>query len=307
MGRSLSDVRRKMKAVKSTRQVTKAMELVAASKMRKAVQSAHMLRSYALAGWRILQNIAAVHQTAHPFLTQRPVKKVLVVLLTSDRGLCGSFNSHICKAAERYLIRATETKAGEKTDFVAVGKKGQQFLRRTGSPIVAAFPAFSNHPTFRDVLPLCRFIIESFKRGDYDHVVCIYSRFRSALTQEVDIKVLLPLTETELQTMAHALLGKKSEDISTDRTSAPDQEFIFEPSATEVLDVILPQLTEVQIYQAILENAASEHSARMVAMHNASDNASDILDDLTLMYNQTRQAGITAELSELSATTAALS
>ncbi len=305
MARSLRDIRRKMKAVKSTRQVTKAMELVAASKMRKAVQNAQMLRSYALSGWKILQRIAQVHPTIHPFLAQKPIKNVLVVLLTSDRGLCGSLNAHVCKGAERYLRRATDKHVGEKTDFVAVGNKGQQFLRRMGSPVVAAFPAFSNHPSFRDVLPLSRLIIDSFKKGDYDHVVFIYPRFRSALVQEVEVKVLLPLSPSDLKSMALEVMGSRTEatdDVQDDEV----MEYKFEPSADEVLDVILPQLTEVQIYQAVLEAAASEHSARMVAMRNATDNASDILDDLTLTYNQTRQANITSELAELSGAAAAL-
>ncbi len=305
MARSLRDIRRKIKAVKSTRQVTKAMELVAASKMRRAVQNAHLLRQYAIGAWKILRRIGSTG-IDHPFLRQRPIKDVLVVVLTSDRGLCGSLNTHVLRATEKYLLRARAL-VGGRTDFVGVGRKGQQYLARAGQKVVAAFPAYSNHPTFRDVIPLMRFIIDAFKKSEYDHVVLVYPHFISALVQETEIKVLLPLSTDDLQKLAFSMMegGKLEAEVAAANVDAA-QEFLFEPAASEVLDVILPQLTEIQIYQAILEAAASEHSARMVAMRNASDNASEILDGLTLTYNQTRQANITGELAELSAGAAAL-
>lgn len=304
MARGLRDIRRKMKAVKSTRQVTKAMELVAGSKMRRAVQNAQMLREYATGAWKILERIAEAHPDLHPFLKEQPTKNVLVVLMSSDRGLCGSLNTHVFRAAERYIRSMPPRKEG-RTDFVAVGRKGQQFLARQKLPIIGAFPAYSNHPKFRDVLPLSKLIADSYAKGEYDHVVLMYPGFVSALVQEIDIKVLLPLSKSELKEMAASLIERKR--AKTEDKAQKIQEFLFEPSAQDVLNAIVPQLTEIQVYQAILESAASEHSARMVAMRNASDNASDILDDLTLTYNQTRQAAITAELSELSAATAALS
>ena len=305
MARSLRDIRRKIKAVKSTRQVTKAMELVAASKMRRAVQNAQMLREYALGAWKILQRVGKSASVQHPFLEHRPIQNVLVVLVTSDRGLCGSLNTHVIKACEKYLLRA-KSLTHSKTDFVAVGRKGQQFLARSGQKIAAAFPAYSNHPKFRDILPLTKFILDSFRKGEYDHVVVVYPHFVSALVQEVDVKVLLPLTEDALRDLAMSMTEDENSKREVTEAVTGAVDFLFEPSAEEVLDVILPQLTEIQLYQAILEASASEHSARMVAMRNASDNASDILDDLTLTYNQTRQAGITAELAELSGAAAAL-
>lgn len=305
MARSLRDIRRKMKAVKSTRQVTKAMELVAASKMRRAVQNAQLLRQYAIGAWKILRRIGSTG-LSHSFLRQRNIKDVLIVVLTSDRGLCGSLNTHILRSTDKYLARAKGLTSG-RTDFVAVGRKGQQYLTRSGQKVVATFPAYSNHATFRDVVPLMRFVIDAFKKGEYDHVVLIYSHFISALVQETELKVLLPLSPDDLQKLASSMMqgGKLAEEVALTNFDE-SQEFLFEPSAEEVLDVILPQLTEVQIYQAVLEAAASEHSARMVAMRSASDNASEILDDLTLTYNQTRQANITGELAELSAGAAAL-
>ncbi len=309
MAQSLRDLRRKMKAIKSTRQVTKAMELVAASKMRRAVMNAQVLRRYALTAWTILRKIAHAHPGRHPFLEVRPAKRTLVVVLTSDRGLCGSLNTHLFRAVSQYIKSSKEMRAGAELDFVAVGRKGQQFLSRAGHKVVAAFPALSNHPKFKDALPVARVAIDGFLEGTYDHVVLIYSSFLSALVQEASVKVLLPFSEDELKAMVTQMFQRKrlskEEEIGLE-AKMPDTEYVFEPTEADVLNRILPQLTELQLYQAVLETTASEHSARMVAMRNASDNASDILDDITLTYNQTRQAGITAELSELSASKAAL-
>lgn len=296
-----------MKAIKSTRQVTKAMELVAASKMRRAVNNAQMLRRYALSAWRILENLAEVHPGLHPYLTERPAKKILAILFTSDRGLCGSLNAQMFRMASHYLKEVKALPEFEMLSFIAIGKKGQQFLARSGEDVVAAFPALSNHPAFRDILPIARIATEGFLDGSWDSVVLLYSDFISAIAQEPTAKVLLPFTKSNLKTMLLSIIQRRhtrSEDLMKEEESVA--EYVFEPSQDEILRTILPQLTEMQVFQTVLEATASEHSARMVAMRNASDNASDILDDLTLTYNQTRQAGITAELAELSASKAAL-
>ncbi|MSR67858.1 ATP synthase F1 subunit gamma [Candidatus Peribacteria bacterium] len=304
MARNLRDIRRKMKAVKSTRQVTKAMELVAGSKMRRAVQNAQTLRQYADTAWRILERIGSSNAGIHEFFTEKPIENVLVLVISSDRGLCGSLNSHLFRTVAQYIEGVKNVPTFKNIEFVAVGRKGQQFLARTGHKIVAAFPAFSNHPMFRDILPVSKLVFDAFKKGQYDHVVVLYPSFVSALVQEPAAKALLPFSENELKNMALQLHSKKPKKVASKEHATT--EFLFEPSSREVLNAILPQLTEIQIFQAILEACASEHSARMVAMRNASDSASDILDDLTLTYNQTRQAGITAELAELSAGAAAL-
>jgi F-type H+-transporting ATPase subunit gamma len=307
MARSLRDIRRKMKAIRSTRQVTKAMELVAASKMRKAVQNTQMLRRYARTASRILESIAEVHPDLHPYLTERPSEKILAVLFTSDRGLCGSLNAQLFRAGISYIRSLKNLPSFQSLEWIAVGKKGQQFLARSGESVTAAFPALSNHPTFQDTLPIVRLITEGFVSGKYDQVVLVYTDFVSALLQESTVKVLLPFSKTALKEMLESLLPKKGSGKREAISGKSEvKEYLFEPSQSEILKVILPQLTEVQVYQAVLEAAASEHSARMVAMRNASDNASDILDDLTLTANQTRQAGITAEISEISGAKAAL-
>jgi len=307
MARNLRDIRRKMKAIKSTHQVTKAMELVAASKMRRAVGNAQKLRHYALTAWHILQKLASVQPELHPYLQEREPKKILAVLFTPDRGLCGNLNAQLLRTTSQYLKGLKDLKTFEQIDFIAVGKKGQQFLPRLKQNIIAAFPGFSGYPAFKDVLPITRLATESFLAGTYDHVSLIYPDFISAIAQESTVKVLLPFSRTGLKQMLLGLLPRKYRRETEEAMDRLDvNEYLFEPDQDEILRTILPQLTEIQVYQAVLESAASEHSARMVAMRNASDNASDILDSLTLTYNQTRQAGITAELAELSATAAAL-
>ena len=293
-----------MKAIRSTRQVTKAMELVAASKMRRAVQNAHMLRHYAFTAWKILQAMAKVHPGIHPYLIERPPKNILAVLFTSDRGLCGSLNAQMFRMVGNYCKGLATIPGFEKLSFIVVGKKGQQFLQRTSQDIVAAFPALSSSARFHDILPIVRIATESFLNGTYDSVVLLYPDFISALVQAPTAKVLLPFTPSELKAMIESLSQRRRSE--HEEGENPTAEYLFEPSQEEVLNTILPQLTEMQVFQALLEATASEHSARMVAMRSASDNASDLLDDLSLTYNQTRQAGITAEIAELSASKAAL-
>ena len=308
MAGSLRDIRRKMKGIRSTRQVTKAMELVAASKMRRAVQNAVGLRNFALASWHILLRVAKRNRDLHPALTARPVKKVLCILFTSDRGLTGSLGAQVLKSAAEY-IRSLQALSGfESVEFIAIGRKGQQFLARAGQKVIAAFPAFSNHPKLRDIAPAAKMASDAFASGAYDHITLLYPDFLSALAQKPTVKVLLPFSDSALRDMIKSLGIDPGSNRSEAELKASDAEaqYIFEPSETAVLDAILAQITELQIYQALLEAVASEHSARMVAMRSATDNASAILDDLTLTYNQTRQAGITTELSELSAAKAAL-
>ncbi len=206
------------------------------------------------------------------------------------------------------ILKGLKEMAGfESVSFIAIGKKGQQFLARTQQKVVAAFPAFSVQPSFRDILPVARLALQGFNAGTFDHVMIMYSDFISALSQLPAARMLLPLSHSDLRTMIEGLQPKRDTVTSEEeKATGPSAQYVFEPSPEEVLSTLLPQVTELQIYQALLEAAASEHSARMVAMRNATDSATDIIDDLTLMYNQTRQAKITSELAELSAGAAAL-
>lgn len=310
MPRSLRDIRRKMKAITSTRQVTKAMELVAASKMRRAVQHAQALRRYALHAWDILLSIGRAHAKGHTFIMQRKVKNVLGIVFTSDRGLCGSLNAQLLRSLQHYIKSVSSLGSFESMEFITVGKKGHQMLTRQGKKVVATFPSLSNHPTIKDVLPITKLAMDEFRKGTYDHVVLVYTDFISPVVQQASVKVLLPFSPSEVREVLESLAERrrrtKEEQELMHTEMRKDQEYLFEPSPEEVMDVILPQLTETQVFQAVLESVASEHSARMLAMHNATDNASEILDDITLSYNQTRQANITAELAELSGAAAAL-
>jgi len=297
-----------MKGIKSTRQVTKAMELVAASKMRRAVSNAIELRRFALASWHILLRVSRRNPMSHPALRKRPVQKVLAVLYTSDRGLTGAMGTQILKATAEYIASLKGISSFESIDFIALGRRGQQFLARAGQNVIAAFPAFSNHPKLRDVAPVAKMVSDAFNAETYDHVALIYPDFISALSQKPTVKVLLPFTDSELREMVKSL-GINPESVRAEselKTTDESAQYLFEPSEGEVLSVALSQITELQVYQALLEAVASEHSARMVAMRSATDNATAILDDLTLTYNQTRQANITSELAELSASKAAL-
>jgi F-type H+-transporting ATPase subunit gamma len=313
---SLRDLRRKMKAIQSTRQVTHAMELVAASKMRRAVESADRLRRYAWTAYRILERIAGHHPSLHPYLAGKLPINVLGILFTSDRGLCGSLNATLFRKTAQYISGLKTIPSFKEIQWIAVGKKGRQFLTRMGQNVTAAFPALSNRPTFKDILPIARMAQDAFLEGAVDHVVLIYTDFHSALRQTPASKVLLPLSRDELKDMLESLSQRGGKEASPRReahggqrgeaSEGRPQEYLFEPNPKEIAETIIPKLTESQVFQAVLETAASEHSSRMVAMKNATDSATDLLDDLRLTYNQTRQANITRELAELSASKVAL-
>lgn len=305
MAKGTREIRRKIKSVKSTRQITKAMELVSASKMRRAVANTLALRPYARLAQALLGNLADKSKNSkemkHGLLESREVKRVLVIVISPDRGLCGGLNTQLMRKMTDYLKKDE----GKDISFVAVGKKAQDFLRRTGKSVIAAYNGMSNNPTLRDTYPISRMALQDFINGTYDKVVIVYTDFISAINQKPSVRRLLPLSTQALDEMIQEIDSKHRVDIEAE--SARFAEYKFEPSPEKVLEMLLPRLTEMQVYQAILEATASEHSARMFAMRNASDNAAEFISDLTLTYNQLRQASITAELAEISAGMAALS
>lgn len=306
MAKGTREIRRKIKSIKNTRQITKAMELVAASKMRRAVANTVALRPYARLAQALLQNLAdKTSETLHPLLAKREVKKVLIIVFATDRGLCGGLNAQLFRKLMEYVNTEKKKSNPPELSFIAVGKKAQDFLRRTGQQVIAAYPAMSNHPTLKDTFAISRMILQDFSVGTYDKVMLIYTDFISAINQKPTVRRLLPLSRAALEEMLEGIETKTHHgDIATEQ--AAFTEYIIEPSPDRVLEMLLPRLTEMQIYQAVLEAGASEHSARMFAMRNATDNATEFIDDLTLMYNQLRQASITAELAEISAGRAAL-
>lgn len=278
------------------------MELVAASKMRKAMQSVLGTRPYARLAWNAVVSIGSKIDTSlHPLLRERKeVKRVLLLLLTSDRGLAGGFNTNIVRKTLEQIRMLGE---GVEIQTICIGKRGGDAMRRANQPILASFTDITNNTKFEEVLPIGRMVIHEFTKGDFDRVLIAYTDFISAITQKPIILELLPLGTPE-QTKA---LGNMNEvDEKSESSIASVSEYTFEPSPQAVLDRILPRLVETMVYQAVLESAASEHSSRMMAMRSASDAAGDMIDSLTFAYNQARQAGITQEIAEISSGKAAL-
>jgi F-type H+-transporting ATPase subunit gamma len=282
---SLRDIRRRIKSVKNTRQITKAMELVAASKMKKAQQAALAGRPYAQLMADMLAALAGrTDESLHPFLVRREVKVRGILLVTSDKGLAGPLNANLFKLV-------TELKGTVK--FVAIGRKGAQFLARTRRDVVAEFSVPDRVP-FSDVKTVVEFMMKMYLEGQIDTLEVIYPRFRNTLVQEPTVRPLLPLTNVR-DFVAHL----RSE--SGGGKQLDDRDMLFEPNAQTVLEALLPFYVNRYIYQLILSAKASEHSARMVAMKTAKDNATKLIGDLTLEYNKARQAGITQEILEIAA------
>lgn len=291
------DIQRRLKSVRSIKKITRAMELVAASKMRKSVSRVISTRAYAESAWQlVMELIPRTNPSHHPLLAERPVKKAAIVVISSNRGLCGAFNLNVVHKALQ-LVR-TEGWSGDNVDFITFGKKGSQILTTLKRHIVADYPKDDITDTVADILPVSREIIDGFIAHRYDEVCLAYTDFRSSLRQESRIRHLLPLVKPS------RFLGQVGE--RPDTNAADFSEFLFEPSRDLVLQALLPRLIEVQVFQAVLESEASEHSARMLAMRNATESAIEMIDTLTLAYNQARQAGITAELAEISAATIAV-
>lgn len=284
---STRDIRRRIKSVKNTRQITKAMELVAASKMKKAQQAALASRPYAqLMGNMLAALSTRVDESFHPFLAQRPVKTRGILLVSTDKGLCGPLNSNLFRLV-------TEIKTPAK--FYAVGRKGAQFLARTKRDMVADFQVSDRVP-FADVKVIVQFMIKQFLEGVIDTIEVIYPRYKNTLVQESIVRPVLPLVN-----LRAFLAAAHADSAGAAATTVDDREISFEPNAQQVLEALLPFYVDRVIYQFILSAKASEHSARMVAMKTAKDNATKILGELTLEYNKARQAAITQEILEIAA------
>jgi len=299
------DIKRRIKSIGSTKKVTKAMEMVSAAKMRKAVGNVLSSRSYANLAWDLVRNLASKTESRfHPLLEHsQDIKKVAVVLITSNRGLCGGFNSQIIQKTIHYIKE--QQNLNRQVDLIILGKKGGDFIAKRGYNLIAQFEKLDITTNVLEIRPLARLLIEDFIKGEYSRVVLAYTDFISTLAQKPRILELLPIVEE----VRDKDLGQTKRPITDNQL--PTQitmsfEYIFEPSPDEVLNELLPRLIEMQIYQTILESDASEHSARMVAMRNASDAASDMIDDLTLIFNKARQASITSELADISGGRAAL-
>ena len=271
--------------MKNTRKITKAMELVAASKMRRAVAAALRTRPYAKLAAQTVRAVVSKSGDGvqHPLLVTRATNdRTLVVLFTSDRGLAGGYNVNMIKAV---MAEIRALPAGS-VDVIAVGKRGSDAMQRFKIPVLASFTGLGNTPRYEDLAPVGRMAVDAFTNGQYAHVKLAYTDFVSGVTQRPTITDVLPLKQ--------------------EAATADSSDYRFEPSPQAVLNAVLPSLIKTIFFQALLESSASEHAARMMAMRNASDSAGEMMDSLTFTYNQVRQAAITQEIAEISSGKAAL-
>ena len=309
MALSTKVLRNRISSIKNTQKITKAMELVAASKMRKAVNNVLKSRTYSDLAWEMIQRLnTATDPSLHKLLqTKDKVSNVLVILLTSNRGLCGGYNAQIIN---KTLQSISLHKDVAKTDIIIVGKKGRDMAYKFKQNILADFDKEDVINQVNEIFPLSRLVLSEYLKGNYDKVLISYTDFISSLVQKPRVRQILPITEKDdyigeiYSQPLTADFPTKTEsahipDTASKKSEQPNHnEYIFEPSPDKVLSDLLPRLIEVQIYQAYLEANASEHSARMLAMRNASDAAGDMIHDLKLTFNQARQAGITQEIAE---------
>jgi len=283
---SAREMRMRIRSVKNISQVTRALEAVSASKVRKAVAAVQQTRPYATKAWEVLTHIAGQPERAnlHPLLTSRPeVRKTLVVVISGDRGLAGAYNTNIIRFIAQHFDRYPNPVA-----YVAVGRKGRDMLLRRRKEVVAEFSNLPAAPSFASVSAIGRLVVDDFLKGEADEVWLVYTDFTSMVKQEPVVKKLLPLE-----------VGEKQDRIQAYEHHHLTAAYTYEPDEREILDTIIPRFTALQVYQAILESLASEHAARMVAMRNATDNALELAGHLQLMYNKARQQSITNDLLDI--------
>lgn len=305
------EIQRRIKSVNNTKKITRAMEMVAAAKMRKSVDAVLKTRTYANLAWVTILNISASSNSGknlHPLLNIREkTNRVAMVLISSNRGLCGSFNTNIINKA----VGSIKKHGNIETDFIVVGKKGLAVNSRYKYNISAEFNKADYVSEIKEVMPIARLLIKDFLEGKYDKIFVAYTDFVSASKQVPRVKQILPV-DINAEDEYLGVVGK-DEKIGVDKNYLAEKEnkylrdngakyiFTYEPSEEEVLDQMIPRLIEIQLFQALLESNASEHSIRMSAMHQATEAANDLVKELVLFYNKARQAAITSEIAEISA------
>lgn len=294
---STRNIKRQVQSVKNIAKITKAMEMVSAAKMKRSQEAALASRPYAEAALRLLQNIGPQLQELqknYPLAERRVVKKIALLVITSDKGLCGGLNSNVIRLAQKFLAEND----GKTIEIIAVGKKSEKAFRGKNN-ITAYFDLSGKTLTLKETFPVSHLLMEDFKKRQYDEVWAVYTNFISTLKQEPDMKKILPVTETTLKQTIEEM--GEDEKGRANKLHTEVTEYIFEPSAEQLLNSLLPGIVETQVFHVLLESGASEHSARMVAMKNATESAEEVLEDLNLSYNYARQQKITQEMTEISA------
>ena len=271
-------IKRRIRSVKSTQQITRVMKMVAAAKLRRAQENIVRARPYSLRLRRVIREVSArIDRSAHPLLALKPQQELGIVIVTGDRGLCGSFNTNILRRAQKLI----DDNKHQKVFLFTVGKRGTEFFTRRGAAITHSLTGLFNHLHFHHAQELADEIIDRYHHHDMDHVVVVYNEFKSAIQQNVVVESLLPIVPDEAD------------------HDGPTADIIYEPSELEILNSILPQFVEVQLWRIFQESFAAEMGARMTAMKSATNNAQELIESLTLTYNKVRQASITNEILEV--------
>ncbi|TSC75317.1 MAG: F-type H+-transporting ATPase subunit gamma [Parcubacteria group bacterium Gr01-1014_30] len=296
---SLQNIKSRLRAVRNIGQITKAMEVVAATKMRKSQEIALRTRPYAFKALELLSKLSRFSPLETALTKKRQVKTTLLVVIASDRGLAGAFNTQVFRSAEK-LFKADSV-------YAAVGKKAGKFILKKGLSLVSGFQGFGDFVRFEDIKPLADFVIDGFKSARWDRVVTVSMHFRTALKQEMVNQQVLPVDFEKIEETVKAIVpehGKYAESLPTTnyKLQTAGIDYLFEPSAKETLEMLIPHLVKMQIYHLVLEANASEHSARRVAMKQASDNSDELFSAFTLQYNKARQEAITKETIEITST-----
>lgn len=302
---SIKSVKQRIKSVKNTAQITKAMEVVSATKMRRSQEFARIARPYAVASLELLNNLLIRTPVLPDLLQERNITRTCYLVITSDKGLAGAFNGNVIKKFESLIHARAQTSLPFTT--IAVGKKIKDYGDRRNIPMGGKFWGFGDYTTPEETREVADMIIEGYRGRLWDEVIVVYTNFRSTLRQEAVVKKILPITQEGISDVVKSILpesGRFAESSQREEKQSNNRfsfEYKFEPGPKKILDSLIPQLIRVHVHHIILESNASEHSARMVAMKSASDNARELIGNLTVAYNKARQSGITQELTEITA------
>ena len=283
------EIRSTILSTQKTRKITRAMEMVAASKMRKTQDSMRASRPYATKIYQVIRHLArASSEYHHPFMTARAIRRVGIIVVTTDRGLCGGLNANLLRETLRQIKQFEQQDT--QCEFAIIGRKGQAFFRRVGGKVLASVDHLGDSPSIKDLLGVVKVMCDAYQRGEIDALHIVYNEFVNTMTQKPKVKQLLPLptAEDDHEKMRH------------------HWDYIYEPDAKEILEVLLERYIELQVYQGVVENIACEQAAKMMAMKSATDNAGELIKQFQLAYNKARQAAITQELAEIVGGTAAL-